>query len=151
MSDIHKIIEAAQTIPSFERSKGATKEIVNIFTELGSRLGYDSGPGWLYDVCWSTEDSVENGKMMSRIPMALESELDPDHHLDGDFQKLVQARADVRVWIANCPDARLSIDACKEQIRLFAETRPGDQYVFAVYDRKSQRAIIEEYRVPQSK
>jgi hypothetical protein len=98
---------------------------------------WDSGSGWLYDVCWCKEGPVKGGKVMTRLGMVLESELAPDPHLDGDFQKLVQARADVRVWIANCPDARRRIDDCKEQIRLIAGTVPGDQYVFAVYDRES--------------
>jgi hypothetical protein len=147
MSDIDKIMEAARAIPSFKCSAAATAAIIDIFTKLGLDLGYDdSGPGWLYDVLWCEEKPVKIGKLMTRIPMALESELcNPDPHLDGDFLKLVQARADIRVWITSYPDARLQIDTCKEQIRQFFGTLPGDQYVFVVYDRNSRQPIIEKY------
>jgi hypothetical protein len=70
--------------------------------------------------------------------MVLESELRRNvkeaDAVDGDFHKLVQARADVRVWISTSPGrARLHIDNCKKQIQEFDGTQPGDCYIFLLF------------------
>jgi hypothetical protein len=66
---------------------------------------------------WTAEDG-----MMIELPTVLESELNPGPRhrdaVDEDVQKLVQARAGVRVWISASPNnARQHIDNCNEQIR----------------------------------
>lgn len=68
----------------------------------------------------------------------LESEGKPDKVLDGDFIKLVQARADVRVWIAKVnplQSVEQHIAECREEIRRFAETKPDNVYVLMIYDK----------------
>src|SRR5262245_33310805 len=52
-----------------------------------------------------------------------------------------QARADVRVWISTCSDARLHVEACKQQIQ-FAGTMSGDQYVFAIARSRRSTAYL---------
>jgi hypothetical protein len=78
---------------------------------------------------WRFPDD-ENGTMR-QIPMVLECEFDRTRRhqdrVDPDFKKLVQSRADARVWISTSPDnARLHIDNCVEQIHSFSGTESGD-------------------------
>jgi hypothetical protein len=58
------------------------------------------------------------------------------------FIKLVQARADVRVWIAKVnplQSVEEHVAECREEIRQFAETRPNDVYVFMIYDKAGKQ------------
>jgi len=137
-----------------------TLEIMRRFDELGKKLGFAvsasyaaaEDPEWLYDMTWwrsSPPQSPAAGKepYMISIAMALETELglgsNKGDDIDPDFQKLVQARAGVRVWISTSPnDAEQHIENCKEQIRLFDGTQAGDRYVFAVYDWLKQTPVI---------
>jgi hypothetical protein len=122
---------------------------MSIFEKLGHDLGYEASTGWLYDMYWCTEKQGEQNKFLTRIPMALESEFNKRHpDLDGDFQKLVQARAAVRVWVTTCSNARKHIDYCKQQIQQFAETLSRVQYVFAIYDQNTKQPLIEKYIAP---
>src|SRR5215207_1768026 len=92
----------------------ATREVKTFFGDLGRTLdfricasgykGADDGE-WLYDLVWFESD--EEGFMI-RQALVLQTEGRPDLVLDGDFQKLVQARADLRVWITSLPNAVLS-------------------------------------------
>lgn len=145
-ANIERIIETANNC--ILHGHPGTLVVVGLFQKLGRDLGYEVGPGWLYDMYWCMEEPAKNGRFLTGIPMVLETERKPDPHLDGDFQKLVQARADVRVWISTCSNARSHINICEEQIRLFDGTRSGDQYVFAVYDTTTKQPLIEHYVAP---
>lgn len=150
MSDIDKILRAAQTIQSW-----VTSDIMKTFEELGSDLGYQVDR-WFYDMIWYidelqyTADKQQiTDRFITRVPMILESELNKSHFdIDGDFHKLMLGRADVRVWITRCHGAELHIRNCKQQIQAFCGTKPGDQYVLAVYDRDTKQSRIEPYTVP---
>jgi hypothetical protein len=105
---------------------------------------------WLYDMIW-WQGNQDN--YVLRNVMVLESELRRSakqrDDLDDDFPKLVQARADVRVWISTSPkNARQHIDNCKKQIGMFAGGMPGDHYVFAIYDYTARKRHIEHFMVP---
>jgi hypothetical protein len=164
-STIDRIFEAAGTIPFTSILKGdqSTCTIMDIFGKLGHSLAYrvnchslhypaaDDGE-WMYDMMWYTEKQGDRNKFFTSMPMVLEAELrrktKQGNEIDADFKKLVQARANVRVWISTSPNnAQQHIDNCKKQIQLFSGTAPGDQYVFAVYDWKSEKPIIEKFIV----
>lgn len=139
-----------------------TKAIKEVFGNLGKQLGYhvaasgyplaDDGE-WLYDMCWYTV--LRNG-VFSKLAMVLESELNPGgsvinaSEIDGDFHKLVQARADVRVWFALLPNPAMTtkhIENCKIQARAFGGAMPGDVYVFIAYDWTDSATIVERFEV----
>jgi hypothetical protein len=141
--------------------KPVTKTVKEVFGDLGKTLGYqvaaagyrcaDEGE-WLYDMVWFTTDAG----MFIQQAMVLESEWGPGGRVqhaaevDDDFQKLVQARADVRVWISACPNpemTQLHIANCKHQARLFAGSVPGDAYVFIVYDWTTATIEFEQFLV----
>jgi hypothetical protein len=83
--------------------------------------------------------------------MVLESEwnrgllVQKEAHVDGDFQKLVQARADVRVWISACHNTDIAekhLVSCKEQIKRFSGTDPDDNYIFIIHDRSQSATKV---------
>ena len=139
-----------------------TSHVKDIFYKLGRSLNYTVSPGmngefqnreWLYDLCWYIE---RDGKFIE-LKLALESELSPggsvnDAHLvDGDFQKLVQSRAGVRVWLSALPNnylMEIHIKNCKDQISLFNATVPGDIYIFAIFNWTTNKMIVELYESP---
>ncbi len=132
-----------------------TSAIKQKFREMGHTLGYRvaaSGCGadvgeWLYDLVWYVES---DGYFVSQ-PLVLESERHPDPRLDGDFDKLVQARGEVRLWICKL-HRRQSLEdhltIYKQQVNCFAGTQSGDVYVFVVYDYAGLNAHVERFEVP---
>ncbi len=138
----------------------ATKTVKAIFCELGKSLGYEVAAAgcrgadegeWLYDLVWYVMDSG----LIIQQPMVLESEwkhgvlFDEISEVDGDFQKLVQARADVRVWVSTAPDnatAQTHIANCKEQVRRFEGTMKGDTYIFIINEYATPDTVIERWQ-----
>lgn len=147
-SDIADIVEqGARAV--FAGVKPTTVAIKQEFRDIGRRLGYyvaasgcnaDDGE-WLYDLVWYVES---NGFFVLQ-PLALESERHPDQRLDGDFHKLVQARAEVRLWICKLHSKQSleeHLTIYKQQINCFAGTQSGDVYIFVVYDYAGLNAML---------
>jgi hypothetical protein len=68
--------------------------------------------------------------------------------IDDDFQKLVQSRSSVRVWLTLIPNTDMvarHLENCKRQITASEATVPGDIYVFIVGDWTAERFVIEKY------
>lgn len=157
MPDDLKSIVEREARALFEQGHWLSKkETIPGFAALGKQLGFMvSGEGcgdgeWLYDLSWSeTTERTGGGYYIKAQRLVLESESTPDRVLDGDFQKLVQARADVRVWMAKV-HSKQSVEEhvaeCKEQIRRFAGTQPDDAYVFMIYDTQGKAAFFECFR-----
>jgi hypothetical protein len=141
--------------------RSTTAIVKERFGDLGRRLGCkvaaagykhaDEGE-WLYDMVWYL---LENG-LMTRQLMALESEwkhgilVSQNAEVDGDFQKLVQARAEVRVWISSSHNPTLAgqhLRNCKEQVKSFSGSLPGDAYVFIINDWTTPTTIIERFEL----
>lgn len=80
----------------------------------------------------------------------MESELNCDPRLDGDFLKLVQARAEIRLWIscsANSTAAETHLANCKRQATLFSAALPGDTYVFVTTSWSDTKTRVERFVV----
>ncbi|HEV2289161.1 MAG TPA: hypothetical protein VGR81_09435 [Candidatus Acidoferrales bacterium] len=148
--------------------RGATTRFVKeIFGDLGKRLGFqvaanrrhyrnaDEGE-FLYDMVWYTLDRLDRGMLIQQA-MTLESELRPGEgnvetaaDVDRDFQKLAQARADVRVWVNVCPNADLlerHLANCKRQATLFGGAEDGDSYVLIGSEWNTSTSKIERLEV----
>jgi len=138
----------------WKSSASATKEVKKFFGDLGKTLDFkvaaagfpkfDEGE-WRYDMVWY---ALDNDGFQIRLPMVLECEWNPDVTIDTDFQKLVQARADVRVWIAalgNPDRVRQHLENCKKQIQLFSGSCPGDTYIFIICDWTTTKTVIERF------
>lgn len=139
----------------FAGVKPSTAAVKEAFRDFGRRLGYyvaargcnaDDGE-WLYDMAWY----AESGGFFTSLPLVLECERAPDQRLDGDFHKLVQARAEVRVWICKLhPKQSLEdhLTIYKQQVQHFAGTQSGDLYLFIIYDFNGIAANIERFQMP---
>jgi hypothetical protein len=141
----------------------ATTEIKGFFTSLARPYGFKVTAGrtseahggeWLYDLTWYEES---DGFYRRQI-MVLESEMhlgtiaDCDR-VDVDFHKLVQARAEIRVWVAALPSAALlsgHLENCKRQIVNFSQGEADDFYLFVLFDWSSGTTVVEGYRRPPS-
>jgi hypothetical protein len=140
----------------------ATREIKKFFAGLGKTLehtvtsrdhiavGADSGE-WLYDMVWYKN----NEGYFSRQILVLESEIKPGNSVanattvDVDFHKLVQARADIRVWLAPIPNTEMIFEHlhnCKKQILSFEQSQAGDFYLFILFDWSKDKSTVEAYR-----
>src|SRR5260370_26327201 len=143
----------------FKINKGRrTETAMTTIGELGHSLEYQvsckrtgyakaDDSEWLYDQLWYV-NRADN--VLIRVPMALEAEFsDKEPHIDGDFQKLLMARADVRVWLwHSLIGARKHIELYKQQIHDFDYSLPGDEWVFGAYDWTQQAVVVERFTVP---
>jgi len=140
-----------------------TKYIKQTFGALGTSLGYwvnthlsaypDADDGeFLYDLVWSHTEEDDAFQQF----MVLESELGVTNTgvVDDDFYKLVQARADVRVYIGVCnrrETAQQHIINCKRAASTSSGAVPGEAYVFVVWDWTTGRTIVERFYVPANR
>jgi hypothetical protein len=141
---------ALQSIPASETTSGEslyrraawTRAIKERLRALAPQFNCRAVEGeWLYDLCWYEMSRGEAGYLL-RVPLAMECEWTPDTEMDGDFQKLVQARAEHRLWIfqaASANDVDQYFDRCREQIAAFRGTEGGDRYLMAGIDRARQQ------------
>ena len=120
------------------RNKDWTHECLGALADLGEkRFGYQAAPcprcgehGWLYDLIWWKS---ENGGMTDLI-LALESEWSSSiRFVRADFQKLVQARARIKVLISDAlssEDRRTLIS----DIDNFEQNDNDGVYLFVMYN-----------------
>jgi len=94
--------------------------------------GSDYGE-WLYDLCWCVEDEV----CLTELPLVAEIEWSPEGACDGDFQKLLQTRADHRLWVFEVKtpeEIEQMFQECATIVQHSAASQPGDRYSFAGVD-----------------
>ena len=99
---------------------------------------------WLYDLTFLEYD--DGYEYLKRIPLVAESEWKDPYEIEDDFQKLLAARADVRLMVFNgnwyrtdeprSSEGKTSIesDGLKRLIKYITEcehTQAGDTYLFA--------------------
>lgn len=119
-------------------NKDWTHECLRALADLGEKeFGYQAAPcprcgehGWLYDLIWW---KGEKGGMTDLI-LALESEWSPSiRFVRYDFQKLVQARARIKVLISDAlsPDDRKTLIS---DVDNFEQNDKDGVYLFAVFN-----------------
>jgi hypothetical protein len=138
-----------------------TMEIKRFFHDLARGYGFDVtvsgvegayGGEWLYDLAWHAQSEG----FYRRQTLVLESEMRlgkvaESAQIDGDFHKLVQARADIRVWAAalNTPDLLAKhLENCKRQIDVFSQGETGD-YLFVLFDWTNGKTTVVGHRRPE--
>jgi hypothetical protein len=120
------------------RYGSATTAIKQFFTDLGCSvgcivaakgvIGSDEDRAWLYDLIWY------RGSGYLRQVLVLESEWGKDNH---DFEKLLQARSDIRVWLTaldNSAEVDRHLTQCRQHIRDFEQSEAGDCYLFIIHN-----------------
>lgn len=100
---------------------------------------------WLYDLIWYRK---ENGPF-TELVLAMESEWNLEYsNILYDFEKLIQARAGLRVMIFQSTGAMIEerVGDLKAAVRAFRGSQKGDRYLFAVYNRESKGFHFEQFR-----
>jgi hypothetical protein len=137
----------------------ATAEVKRFFTSLGRSCGFKATAGqtagahggeWLYDLAWYEE----RDGFYSRQIMVLESEMrlgriGECYLVNGDFHKLVQARADIRVWVASLPTGALlskHLENCQRQADAFSTAEADDFYLFVLFDYSINKTEVTSWR-----
>jgi len=138
-----------------------TMEIKRFFSEVGVKYMFDVtvtgvegvyGGEWLYDLAWHSQ----SGGLYRRQALVLESEMwlgkvAQSDQVNGDFHKLVQARADIRVWAVAIATSELlskHLENCKRQIDAFRQGERDDYYLFILFDWSSGKTTVVGYRRP---
>ena len=143
--DTEKIIEAIiNKLKGLSQDQYRTSGILTALCEVGrndefkysvhasSRFvkGNKTGGEWLYDLTWYEAD--DDGYMKS-IPLAAECEWNPIGAISDDFQKLLCARAAVRLFIYN--EKWFKNERAEEKfsgwIKNYNDSQDGDTYLFA--------------------
>jgi hypothetical protein len=139
---IRSLLEAIATDWNAGRRFDWTREVATRLCQLAKTPEFNFGacargrPGgaeygeWLYDICWYVEDEV----CLTHLPLVGECEWGPTGPCDGDFQKLLQARADHRLWIFQVPTeeaAASMFKGCRENVQRFRASQRDDRYLFA--------------------
>lgn len=123
------------------RNREWTEKVLPTLCKLGRRLGYTArsapnehrdGNEWLYDVTWCDCDTDDR---LISVPMVAECEWGDLGKIEYDFEKLLLARATVRVMVYTAWYARNSYDPAevinkklREHVRTFNGAR-GDTYL----------------------
>jgi hypothetical protein len=160
LDEIERAIQAVlQSIPASESTSGDnlyrraawTRAIKEKLRALAQKFKCHAVEGeWLYDLCWYEMTKGEAGYLL-RVPLVMECEWTPDSDMDGDFQKLVQARAEHRLWIfqaATADDIERYFDRCREQVATFRGSERADRYLMAGVDRARREFRFAHHVVP---
>lgn len=138
-------LEAAANDEGFGR-RAWTSRIIDGLSHLAKQFSFNA-EWWLYDLSWSQMTRNESGSgYLVRLPLVVECEWTPSAEIDGDFQKLVQARAEHRLWIFQAPTADAVFSyfaACREQVARFKGSLVGDRYLLVGIDRTYKEFLFD--------
>lgn len=101
-----------------------------------SRHRRDGGE-WLYDVTWLQYETSGRGELID-APMVAECEWGDEQDIEDDFEKLLLARAGVRVMIFGGTDApgvaKNIADRLAEKVEAFQRSRAEDAWLLAAWE-----------------
>ena len=139
--------ELEHDIPQPEGPRGWTRKVLTTLCELGRELDYTawatSDPKeWLYDVSWSKCHRT-HGRLLS-VPMVAECEWGEWEEIMYDFEKLLLARAAVRVMVYGWKDTKCINEKLLKHVRTF-NGASGDTYLLIalVWDDSSGTNRVE--------
>ena len=154
MTDAEEITEIVRrilenlTTPLVASRRQRTRDVKTALGAAGRVHGYwvctgglprdsaaaDSGE-WLYDLCWLSYQS-DGDESLVDADLVVESEWTGGEYLDEDFQKLLLARATVRLMIfdgGNPAGADQTASRLARQVAAFRCTRDDDTWLFAAW------------------
>lgn len=139
-----------------------TKEIKTRLCKIGNDLGYYTCASqvdrkcvnqgeWLFDVAWL--DWEKKDKKLKSVPLVAESEWGDLDHIRDDFQKLLVARADVRLMVCDagwiCGDDSNAQKTAKQLcrwIKAFKGSQAGDTYLLVAWERDKKSKLWRSHR-----
>ncbi len=158
---IRKILAALDKFEGVEKDRWTagqwTRKILTALCGVGSRLGCsvcasrvdnaDWGE-WLYDCCW-----LAGSKWLKTVLMVAECEWRSLGDIEDDFQKLLVARASLRVmvcdgwWLDDDTEGKATVDRLSHWVREYEDSRVGDTYLLIVYEWHEGRRRSWRYRL----
>lgn len=124
-----------------------TEKVLTTLCELGRRLCYtawatNNPKKWLYDVSWS-KCHKKHGRLLS-VPMVAECEWGKEEDIGYDFEKLLLARAAVRVMVYGWKDTKRINEDFLKSVRAFQGASEDTYLLIAfVWDDSKQRNRAE--------
>lgn len=134
-----------------------THAIKSALCDAGHTLGYRVATGgvaqadeqeWLFDQVWM--DWLAKPRQLKRIGLVVECEWGNQGDIFDDFEKLLVARADVRLMIfqaGNAEGVNTKFDLLEEEARDFFQSRIGDYYMFVGYDVQRSVFLKREFSI----
>lgn len=122
--------------------------------EYAKKHGGEFGNEWLYDFT-CLEYNEEDEWTVKRIPLVAECEWGTQEQINEDFEKLLLARADVRVMVFNGNYFRVQgkesipttgLDVFRRYIKKCEHTCTGDTYLFAARLHDKEDGISARHR-----
>ena len=126
-----------------------TEAVETELCRIGRSFGYEvyanpryvpererDGGEWLYDVTWLEYDRRDTGELTD-APLVAESEWGDLPHIEDDFEKLLLARAGVRVMIfggGDEPVSRKIAERLAVKVREFNGARAEDAWLLAAWE-----------------
>ena len=115
----------------------ACRKIKNVCPfATGVEVKFIDGGEWLYDVTGLLYDNPDDENYFSRTVLVAESEWGRQLEILNDFQKLLLARADVRVMVfdgTQNPGYEKLFEIFKTNIDNNQQAEPGDIWLFAAW------------------
>lgn len=136
-----------------------TKEIKTQLCRIGQELGcytcasqvekrFVNHGEWLFDVTW-----LEWNDKLYSVPMVAECEWGDLDHIRDDFQKLLVARADIRLmvcdagWVCGCDrQAKETAKQLCKWIKAFEGSQAGDTYLLVAWERDKKSKLWRSHR-----
>lgn len=105
---------------------------------------------WLYDICWLECESNNDRWWLQNAPVVFECEWGKPFEVDNDFDKLLLARAELRVMIFgeggdDYNAITQTADRLCERIKKFTAGSDEDQYLLVGYDDKGYDDKVEKF------
>ena len=163
---IGRILEALNEFEGVRKGRWTrrqwTRKTLTALCTVGQELGYSvyaanvegaAGGEWLYDACW-----LEGEKWLTSVAMVAESEWGDVSRIEDAFQKLLVARAWLRVmvcdgwWQPGCDDTegRATAERLKSWVGEFRDGSKGDTYLLIIYEWRKNRRYARRYRLTVS-
>ena len=106
-----------------------------------------NGGEWLYDITWCEYKN----KLLQSVPLVAECEWGTLGAIKDDFDKLILARAAVRVMVYDGGYSKdgaegIANDLCR-RVGAFEGNRPGDTYLLAGYDKDESSSWFRYFKI----
>ena len=101
---------------------------------------------WLFDLCWLNYSDDQNQKWLIRAPLVLECEWGSTKNITDDFQKLLLARADLRVMVFSGRTNSLTLktaELLKTFTKKYTATSSDDHYLLCGWSGENRRFHFE--------
>ena len=153
------IIKSFNSLPERLRQAGArgdrawTTQLKNDIGGLGHKNGWWICPrqyegyhqcGWLYDLVWYSEDEQHH---LHEVFLVLESEWGNQQKIQYDFEKLLQAKATLKVMIFQARQAKLDglVDFLVAGIKAFPKHSSEETYLLIALNLDSHAFVVHKF------